>query len=87
MTQLDALYRYDVVPSERALLALDKMRDVYGVRRVEVRESDHIVRVEYDASRLTSAVIHQMLLGAGLDIVESLSGIAQQEATVSAALG
>ncbi len=53
MTQLDVVYRYGAAPSERAQLALSKVRDVYGVRRVEVREAEKTVRVEYDASRLT----------------------------------
>jgi hypothetical protein len=73
MTQLDVLYRYGSAPGEQALFALSKVRDVYGVRRVEVRESDKTVRVEYDASRLNGAVIHQLLRRAGLDIVETVA--------------
>jgi hypothetical protein len=73
MTQLDVLYRYGVPPSERAVLALAKVRDVYGVRRMTIDEAAKTVRVEYDASRLTGAVIHQLLRRAGLDIVETVS--------------
>jgi copper chaperone CopZ len=83
MTQLDVLYRYGTAPSEQALLALSKVRDVYGVRLVEVRESEKTVRVEYDASRLNGAVIHQLLRRAGLDIVETVAAIAQTEDTVA----
>ena len=79
MTQLDVLYRYSTAPSEQALLALSKVRDVYGVRLVEMREADKTVRVEYDASRLNGAVIHQLLRRAGLDIVETVAAIAQTE--------
>ena len=79
MTQLDVLYHYGAAPSEGALLAISKMREVYGVRRVEVRESDKTVSVEYDASRLTGAVIQQLLRRAGLDIVETVAAIAQTE--------
>jgi hypothetical protein len=75
MTQLDVLYRYGVPPSERAMLALAKVRDVYGVRRMQFDETAKTVRVEYDASRLTGAVIHQLLRRAGLDIVETVSMI------------
>jgi hypothetical protein len=53
------------------------MRDVYGVRLVELRETEKTVRVEYDASRLTGAVIHQLLRRAGLDLVETAAGAAQ----------
>ena len=79
MTQLDVLYRYGVQPSERAVLALSKVRDVYGVRRMEFNEAAKTVRVEYDASRLTGPVIHQLLCRAGLDIVETVAMIAKPE--------
>ncbi len=77
MTQLDVMYRYGVPPGERAMLALAKVRDVYGVRRMEFNELAKTVRVEYDASRLTGAVIHQLLRRAGLDIVETVNLISQ----------
>jgi hypothetical protein len=72
MTQLDVLYRYGVSPTESATLAMAKVREVYGVRRMELDETNKTVRVEYDASRLTEPVIHQLLRRAGLDIVERM---------------
>ena len=75
MTQLDVLYRYGVPSTERVVLALSKARDVYGVRRMTFDEAAKTVRVEYDASRLTEAVINQLLRRAGLDIVETVSMI------------
>ncbi len=72
MTQLDVLYRFGLSPSESAILAMAKVREVYGVRRMEVDETKKTVRVEYDASRLTAPVIHQLLRRAGLDIVETM---------------
>ena len=51
MTQLDVLYRYGAAPSESASLAMAKVREVYGVRRMEFDEAKKTVRVEYDASR------------------------------------
>jgi hypothetical protein len=79
MTQLDVLYRYGATPSEQAVLALSKIRDVYGVRRMQFDEAAKTVRVEYDASRLTGAVIFQLLRRAGLDIVETVAMIAKPE--------
>jgi len=79
MTQLDVLYRYGVPPTERVMLALSKARDVYGVRRMAFDEAAKTVRVEYDASRLTGPVIHQLLRRAGLDIVETVSMVARPE--------
>ena len=81
MTQLDVIFRYGAPPTERAVLALSKARDVYGVRRMEFDEAAKTVRVEYDASRLTGAVVHQLLRRAGLDIVETVSMIARPEDT------
>ncbi|HEV2620449.1 MAG TPA: hypothetical protein VGU23_10990 [Acidobacteriaceae bacterium] len=85
MTQLDVLYRYGAAPDERAVLALSKVRDVYGVRRMELDEAGRTVRVEYDASRLTGAVIYQLLRRAGLDIVETVAMIAKPEDVAPAA--
>ena len=72
MTQLDVLYRYDAPPSESAMLAMAKVREVYGVRRIAFDEAKKTVLVEFDASRLTEAVIHELLRRAGLDIVERM---------------
>jgi len=72
MTQLDVLYRYGVPPTEAAILAIAKVREVYGVRRIELNEAEKTVRVEYDATRLSEPVIHQLLRRAGLDIVEAM---------------
>ena len=79
MTQLDVVYRYGAPPGEQAMLALAKVRDVYGVRKMEFDEGAKTVRVEYDASRLKGAVIHQLLRRAGLDIVETISLITRPE--------
>lgn len=72
MTQLDVLYRYGTAPTEAASLALAKVREVYGVRRVAVNETEKTIRVEYDATRLNEAVIHQLLRRAGIDLVENI---------------
>lgn len=76
MTQLDVLYRYGAAPTEAATLAIAKIREVYGVRRIDFREAEKTVRIEYDATRLTEPVIHQLLRRAGLDIVEAVPMIA-----------
>ncbi len=70
MTNVDVVYRYGAVPTESAALAIARLREVYGVRAVTFREAEKTVRVEYDATRLTEPVIHQLLRRAGLDVVE-----------------
>ena len=72
MTQLDVVYRYGVPPTESATRSMGKIREVYGVRLMELDEANKTVRVEYDASRLTEPVIHELLRRAGLDIVETV---------------
>jgi TolB-like protein len=70
MTNVDVVYKYGAVPTESAVQAIARLREVYGVRLVEFREAEKTVRVEYDATRLTEPVIHQLLRRAGLDVVE-----------------
>lgn len=72
MTQLDVLYRYGMAPTEISALALAKVREVYGVRRITVNEAEKTIRVEYDATRLNDAMIHQLLRRAGIDLVENV---------------
>jgi hypothetical protein len=78
MTQLDVLYRYGLQPSETTAMALARVREVYGIRKLEVNEADRTVRVEYDATRLTEPVVHNLLRRTGLDLEERVSLIPPQ---------
>jgi hypothetical protein len=73
MTQLDVMYRYGVPPSEAAMMALSRVREVYGIRGLVFNEADRTVRVEYDATRLTEPIVHGLLRRSGLDVVERVS--------------
>jgi len=84
MTQLDVMYRYGAAPSEASMMALGRVREVYGVRRVTFDEAAKTVRVEYDATRLTEAVIHQLLRRCGLELVERVSLLPPQPEPVAA---
>jgi len=84
MTQLDVMYRYGAAPSEASMMALGRVREVYGVRRVTFDEAAKTVRVEYDATRLTEPVIHQLLRRSGLDLVERVSLLPPQPEPVVA---
>ncbi len=70
MTTVDVLYRYGAAPSEAAVLGITRLREVYGIRRVDFREVEKTVRVEYDSTRLTEPVVQQLLRRGGLDITE-----------------
>jgi hypothetical protein len=78
MTQLDIMYRYGVPPSEAAMMALGRIREVYGIRGLVFDEAARTVRLEYDATRLTEPIVHGLLLRSGLDIVERVSLIPPQ---------
>ena len=72
MTTVNIVFRYGAQPSEPAARAIASLREVYGIRRVDFREIDRTVLVEYDSTRLSEPVIHQLLRRAGLDITERL---------------
>ena len=73
MTQLDVMYRYGGAPTETIMMALGRIREVYGIRRLAFDETARTVRLEYDASRLTEPIVHQLLRRSGLDIIERVS--------------
>ena len=73
MTALDIVFRYGTHPSEAVLTALSGAREVYGIRRLSFDREKQTVLVEFDATRLTGAVVANLLRRAGLDIVEEMS--------------
>lgn len=72
MTQMEVAYRYASVPGEAEIRALDQVREVYGIRRITLKEREKIIRVEYDASRMKEPVIAGLLRRTGIDIAEKL---------------
>ena len=85
MTQLDVMYRYGAPPAEAAIRALGRIREVYGIRHLAFNEAEKTVRIEYDATRLTEPVVHQLLRRSGLDVVERVSLIPPQPEPVAVA--
>ncbi len=86
MTQCDVLYRFAAAPTEAAAMALARVREVYGIRGLVVDERARTVRIEYDATRLSEAIVHQLLRRAGLDIVERVSLAAAPEPAAAPAV-
>jgi hypothetical protein len=72
MTQLDVSYRYVTAPNEAEMRAIDNIREVYGIRRIQFNEQEKTVRVEYDASRLKEPAVASLLRRAGMDLQEKL---------------
>jgi hypothetical protein len=85
MTQLEVQYRYDRHPSEAAMFALGKTREVYGIRHLKIDPASKTILVEYDATRLTKPIVAELLRRAGLDIVEELPLIPPQPVAEPAA--
>lgn len=73
MTYLDVAFRYGTAPGEREMRAIDGMREVYGIRKVDFNEKERTVRVEFDASRLKEEAVAKLLRQAGIDIRERLT--------------
>jgi hypothetical protein len=73
MTLIDVLFRYGTQPTESAMGAYGQLSNVYGIRRLQLKESERTVRVEYDATRLTEDKVEGLLRAAGFDITEKLA--------------
>ncbi len=73
MTHLDVSFRYGNAPGPREMQALDSVREVYGIRRIRFNEPEHIIQVEYDASRLSENTVLALLRRAALDVRERVS--------------
>ena len=68
-TNLDVLYRYELHPTEAAMIALGKARGVYGIRKIVLDEKQKTMLVEFDFTRLNRSVVMELLRSAGIDIV------------------
>ena len=78
MTTVDVVFRYAKHPTEPEMFALGKTREVYGIRNLTLNQQEKTIRVEYDATRLTSATVANLLRGSGLMLVEEVSLIPPQ---------
>lgn len=72
MTYLEAMYRYRTPPGEQELRAIDSIREVYGIQRIQFNEAEQTVRVLFDASRFKEEVVAGLLRQTGIDIREKL---------------
>jgi hypothetical protein len=54
MTPVDVAFRYRVSPGERQMSALDRVHEVYGVRKICMDEAERLIKVEFDITRMTA---------------------------------
>ena len=73
MTYLEAAFRYQTTPGEKELRAIDSMRDVYGIQRIQFNEQEHTVRVLFDATRLKADAVAKLLREAGINVQDQLA--------------
>ncbi len=64
------------------MFAMGNLKEVYGIRRIEIHQPDKTIRVEYDATRLTSAVVANLLRRGGISVVEQVPLVAPQNPIV-----
>ncbi|MHB1936555.1 MAG: hypothetical protein ACYCOR_08205 [Acidobacteriaceae bacterium] len=72
-TNIDVCFSYTQHPTEDTMRAVADLYDVYGIRRVRLKQAERTVLVEYDATRLSAAVVFQLLRRAGLSVTEEIS--------------
>jgi hypothetical protein len=73
MTYVEAVYRYQTLPGEAELRAMDSVREVYGIQRIQFNEKERTVRVLFDASRLKTDAVAKLLRQAGIDVQDQLA--------------
>ena len=73
MTAVEVMFRFGMPPGEKEMSALGKMSDVYGIRRLELKEQERTIRVEYDATRLNEGSVEKLLRSAGVDVRERMA--------------
>ena len=76
MTTVEILFRYASQPTPAMTHALAGTREVYGIRRLSFDRAAHMVRVEYDATRLNAASVTRLLRQTGLDIEKEMPLVA-----------
>ena len=72
MTYLEAVFCYQTTPGENELRAIDSVREVYGIQRIQFNEKERTVRVSYDSARLKADAVAKLLRQAGIDVQEQL---------------
>jgi hypothetical protein len=72
-TNINVQFRYAQHPSEDTMRAVADLYDVYGIRRVRLNQPERSILVEYDATRLGTANVFQLLRRAGLSVTDQIS--------------
>jgi len=73
MTFCEVTYRYQKKLGNPEFLALEKLKgQLYGLRGYHFEEVQNLIRVAYDASRVTKLDVEKALRGAGVAVAEEI---------------
>lgn len=68
MTTVEIVLPYTASPADRTVLALARLREVYGIHSLKLeRAAQHLV-VDYDATRLDAATVSRLVRQTGLAV-------------------
>lgn len=84
MTTVDVTYHFAAPPRESSVLALASLREVYGIRQMHVDERAQLIRMEYDATRLSDQILRQLLRRAGIELDEQPRAVVPDEPAAEA---
>jgi len=73
MTLINLAFHYRTQPTEAQTSAMNRLRDIYGVRRLALDAKERTLRIEYDASRLSECEVAGLLRNAGIDLLGKLA--------------
>jgi len=73
MTALDVVFHLGRPPGAPEMQAVNQLRKVYGIRKINFDGDGNTVRVEYDASRLAESTVAALLRRAGLDVRDKVA--------------
>jgi len=68
MTTVEIVFAYTSSLDEPTLLALAKLREVYGIRSIALNREEATLTVDYDATRLNPATVARLVTQTGLQI-------------------
>lgn len=72
MTAIDVTYRYQGTLKPEHMRALSDAFEIYGVRRIDVDEANHLITVEYDATRMTNEIVASILRRCRIAVTEKV---------------
>lgn len=77
MTLVDVTYELEKPLSDDLMRHLGDFANTYGLRRFRLDETGHLLRFEYDASRLRETQVEHVLRSAGIAVAQRVetSGI------------